>query len=116
MTLTENRVGDVTLLALKGRLVYDDGDAVLRARVNDLVAQGRLKIVLDLHDVTALDSCGVGELVARFVSVRQRGGDIKLMNLSQRSHRVMEISRLLDVFETFNSDAAAVASFGALER
>jgi anti-anti-sigma regulatory factor len=55
----------------------------------------------------------VGELVARFVSVRQKGGDIKLLHLSHRSHRVMQISRLLDVFQTFDSEPAAVASFSA---
>lgn len=113
MTLTESRVGDVTLLALKGRLVYDDGDTVVRERVNGLAAEGRVKILIDLEDVTYIDSCGVGELVARLVSVRRQGGDIRLLNLSPRSHRVMEISRLLDVFETFDSREAAVASFSA---
>ncbi|MGH9372128.1 MAG: STAS domain-containing protein [Vicinamibacterales bacterium] len=113
MTLTERRIGDVTLLELKGRLVYDEGDVVLRARVNELVAAGRVKIVIDLQNVTAVDSCGVGELVARFVSTRQKGGDVKLLNLSRRSHRVMQISRLLEVFESFDSEAAAVASFSA---
>jgi anti-sigma B factor antagonist len=113
MTLSERRVGDVTLLELKGRLVYDDGDMVLRARVNDLVANQRLKIVIDLSAVTALDSCGVGELVARLVNVRQRGGDVKLLHLSHRSHRVMQISRLLEIFESFDSEDAAVASFSS---
>jgi anti-sigma B factor antagonist len=113
MTLAERHVGDVTLLSLKGRLVYDDGDVLLRERVAQLVDQGRLKILIDLEQVTAIDSCGVGELVARFVSVRQKGGDIKLLHLSHRSHRVMQISRLLDVFQTFDSEPAAVASFSA---
>jgi anti-sigma B factor antagonist len=113
VTLTERRVGDVTLLELNGRLLYDDGDVLLRERVNQLVAQGRLKIIVDLQHVTAIDSCGVGELVARFVSVRQKGGDIKLLHLSSRSYRVMQISRLLDVFENFDAEPAALASFGA---
>lgn len=111
MTLTETRVGDVTLLTLKGRLVYDDGDALLRSRINELVAEGRLKIVLNLREVTAIDSCGVGELVGRLVSVRKKGGDVRLLNLSPRSHRVMDISKLLDVFDTFDSETAAVSSF-----
>ena len=113
MTLTERRVGDVTLLALHGRLVYDDGDAVLRGRMLELMAAGRLKVVLDLHDVTAVDSCGVGELVARLVSVRHKGGDVKLLHLSSRSHRVMEISHLLEVFESFESETDAIARFDA---
>jgi anti-sigma B factor antagonist len=113
MTLTERRVADVTLLHLTGRLVYDEGDIVLRARINELVAEGRLKIVVDLQDVTTMDSCGVGELVARLVSVRQKGGDLKLLHLTRRSHRVMQISRLLDVFESFDSEDEAVARFGS---
>ncbi len=113
MTLTERRLGDITLLTLKGRLIYDEGDIILRSRVSELVGEGRVKILINLQDVTAMDSCGVGELVARYVSVRQKGGDIKLLRLSHRSHRVMRISRLLEVFESFDSEAAAVASFGA---
>jgi anti-sigma B factor antagonist len=113
MTLTERRLSDVTLLHLAGRLVYDEGDIVLRTRVNELVAEGRLKIVVDLQDVTTMDSCGVGELVARLVSVRQKGGDMKLLRLTHRSHRVMQISRLLDVFESFDSEDEAVARFSA---
>jgi anti-sigma B factor antagonist len=113
VTLTERRVGDVTLLELNGRLLYDEGDVLLRERVNQLVGQGRLKIIVDLQHVTAMDSCGVGELVARFVSVRQKGGDIRLLHLSSRSYRVMQISKLLEVFESFDSEPAALASFGA---
>jgi anti-anti-sigma factor len=111
MTLAERRVGDVTLLELAGRLVYNEGDVLLRARINDLLAQDRVKIVVDLERVTAIDSCGVGELVARLVSARQKGGNVKLLHLSRRSHRVMEISKLLDVFEAFDSERAAVDSF-----
>jgi anti-sigma B factor antagonist len=113
MTVAERRVGDVTILVLVGRLVFDDGDAVLRARITDLTTEGRLKIVLDLRGVTSIDSCGVGELVARLVSVRRRGGDIRLLLLSPRAHRVMDISKLLDVFATFDSEGAALASFAS---
>jgi anti-anti-sigma factor len=113
MTLIERRVDDVTLLDLTGRLVYDEGDSVLRERVNDLVAQGRLKIVVNLQDVTYIDSCGVGVLIAKFVSVRKKGGDVKLLHLSSRSHRVIDICGLLNVFETFESEAEAVTSFSA---
>jgi anti-sigma B factor antagonist len=93
--------------------VYDEGDLMLGTWVDDLVAQGRIKVLINLADVTSIDSCGVGILVAKLVSVRQRGGDVKLLNLSQRSHRVMAISRLLEVFDTFDSEAAALASFSA---
>src|SRR3954466_7231449 len=111
MKMTERRVADVTLLELQGRLVFDDGDSDLRSRINELVDQGRLKIILDLKDITYIDSCGVGVLIAKFVSVRRKGGDVRLLTLSPRSHHVMEISGLLKVFETFTSENEAVASF-----
>ena len=111
MTLKERRVGDVSILDLKGRLVLDDGDDLLRDRINDLVNEGRLKIVVNLHDVTYVDSCGVGVLIAKYVSVRKKGGDVKLLNLTSRSQRLMEISKLLTVFETFDSEDRALASF-----
>ena len=111
MTLKERRVGDVSILDLKGRLVLDDGDDLLRDRINDLVNEGRVKIVVNLHDVTYVDSCGVGVLIAKYVSVRKKGGDVKLLNLTSRSQRVMEISKLLTVFETFDSEDRAIASF-----
>jgi anti-sigma B factor antagonist len=113
MTLLERQVGDVTVLELKGRLVYDEGDEELRSRINELVAKGRLKILLDLRGVTYIDSCGLGSIVGKFVSVRRKGGDVKLLNLSPRSHRVIDISGLLSVFETFESEADAVTSFSA---
>jgi len=111
MTLTERQVGEVTLLELKGRLVFDDGEKALRTRVNDLVEQGRVKLVINLSNVTYIDSCGVGVLIAKFVSVRRHGGDVKLLELSPRSRHVMAICGLLDVFETFDSETSAVASF-----
>jgi anti-sigma B factor antagonist len=111
MTLLERQVGDVTVLELTGRLVYDEGDEELRSRVNELVAKGRVKIVLDLRGVTYIDSCGLGSIVGKFVSVRRKGGDVKLLNLSPRSHRVIDISGLLRVFETFESESEAVSSF-----
>jgi anti-sigma B factor antagonist len=111
MTLIERRVGDVTILELNGRLVFDDGDVVLRSRVNKLVDQGRVKILLDLRNVIYVDSCGVGVLIAKYVSARRKGGDVRLMHLSPRCQRVMAISKLLGVFEIFESESDAVASF-----
>lgn len=112
MTLTERRVGDVTVLDLHGRLVYEDGGDVLRARVDELVALGRTKILLNLADVTYMDSCGIGVLVAKYVSARRKGGDVRLVRVTERGRHLMEITRLMDVFRIFDSEAAAVASFG----
>ena len=70
----ERRVGDVTILELEGRLVLDEGDIALRDYVNRLVAEGRVKIVLDLRNVTRLDSAGIGMLVSKYLSTRKGGG------------------------------------------
>jgi anti-sigma B factor antagonist len=113
MTLTERQVGDVTFLDLQGRLVLDDGDGLLRERINDLVARGRLRVVLNLRDVTYIDSCGLGVIISKFVSLRNRGGDLKLLHLSPRTHRVFEVCKLEHVFGMFDSEAAAIASFSA---
>ncbi len=113
MTMTERWVGDVTILDLKGRLVLDEGDAVLRARVNGLIDQLRLKIVINMQDVTYVDSCGVGALVEKYVSLRRQGGDLKLLHLTPRSQRILEITGLLHVFEAYDTEPDAVASFAA---
>lgn len=111
MTVVERRVGDVTVLDLKGRLVFDEGDAVLREHINDLVQQGRMNILLNLRDVTYVDSCGIGVLVAKFVSLRRKGGDLRLVHITPRSRRLMEITKLMNVFRIFDTEADAIASF-----
>jgi anti-anti-sigma factor len=111
MTLNEREIGDVTVLDLTGRLVLDEGDTMLRTRVNELVGRNRLKVVVNLHDVTYIDSCGLGVLIAKLVSVRNKGGDLRLLHLSPRTARVFAISKLENVFETFDSEVDAIASF-----
>ena len=111
MTLSERRAGDVTILDLNGRLVLEDGDAALRERINALVAEGRTKIVLNLRNLTYIDSCGIGVLISKFLSVRRRGGDVKLLNLTPRSHHVLQITRLREVFQIFTSEDEALRSF-----
>jgi anti-sigma B factor antagonist len=112
MTLSEQRIGDVTLLRLGGRIVFGDGAPELRSHINDLLDEARLKFLLDLRDVTYLDSFGVGVIAAKFVSVRRKGGDIKLLCLSPRTHHVMRISGLLKIFQTFESEEEGLRSFG----
>ena len=111
LLITIDARGDVTVLHLNGRLVLEDGDSVFRDAVNDLAEQNRISLVVNLANVTAIDSAGIGVLVGRFLSVRRRGGDIKLANLTARSHRVMTITQLLDVFDCFDSVDEAVGSF-----
>lgn len=111
LQINERQVGDVTVLDLNGLLVLDDGDVVFRDAVNDLMARGQLRMVVNLADVTYIDSAGIGMLISRYLGVKRQGGEMKLANLTSRSHRVMTITHLLTVFEAFNSVDDAIRSF-----
>jgi anti-sigma B factor antagonist len=113
--VTEERDA-VTVLHLKGRLVLEDGDVVFRDAVNELAARDRIALVVDLAEVSYIDSAGIGVLIGRYLSVRRRGGDMKLANLTARSHRVMTITQLLDVFDCFDSVDEAVEAFATANR
>jgi anti-sigma B factor antagonist len=112
LRITERQVGDITVLDLSGLLVLDDGDAVFRDAVNDLIARDRLSMVVNLADVTYIDSAGIGVLIGRYLGVKRRGGEMKLANLTSRSHRVMTITHLLTVFDAYESVDEAIKSFG----
>jgi anti-sigma B factor antagonist len=109
--LTEEQIGDITILRMAGRLELDQGDLDFRDYLNGLVAKGRLKIVLDLKEVTRIDSAGIGMLVSKYLSTRKQGGTIKLLHLTRRSDHLMDITRLATVFEIFDDEAAALRSF-----
>jgi anti-sigma B factor antagonist len=113
MNVVERRLGNVTVLDLKGRLVFEEGDGVLRDRINHLVDEGRVNILINLQDVTYVDSCGIGVLVAKYVSLRRKGGDLRFVNLTPRSRRLLEITKLMGIFRIFDSEADAVASFSS---
>lgn len=111
MTIEERRIGDVTLLQVNGRVVFGDGAQQLREHINNLIDGARLKFLLDLRGVTYVDSFGVGVIAAKYVSVRRKGGDLKLVHPSERSHRVMAISGLMKIFESFESEEEGLRSF-----
>jgi anti-sigma B factor antagonist len=110
LQIANRLVGDVAVIDLRGRLVLDECEFFRRA-VEDLIKQNQQKIVLNLKEVSYIDSAGVGMMVGKYLSVRRLGGDVKLLHLSPRSHRVMTITKLLTVFEAFESEEQAVASF-----
>ena len=117
LQIRQVEVGDVTVLHLDGQLVLGDGDDAFRDAVNDLIDHGRLKLVVDLADVSYIDSAGIGVLIGRYLSVRRRNGDMKLANLTNRSRRVMTITHLLTVFEAYDSvDDAVKALLTSPER
>lgn len=111
LQITERPVGDVTVLTLTGEITLDDGELVFGRRVDDLLKQGRVKILLDMGAVTYIDSAGVGMMAAELKIVRSKGGVMKLLNLAGRSHRVLAMMKLTTVFENFDDEALAIRSF-----
>lgn len=113
MQIDERTVGDVVVLDLKGRVMLGDGDEVLKDKVNSLLNQGMKKIVLNLAEVPYIDSAGLGEVVRTYTTVSRQGGHLKLLNLTKRITDLLAITKLLTVFDTYDSEAEAVRSFSA---
>jgi anti-sigma B factor antagonist len=113
MQIEERHVGDVKVLDLKGRVTLGEGDELLRDKVNSLLNQGHKKIVLNLAEVPYIDSAGLGEIVRTYTTVSKQGGSLKLLNLTKRITDLLSITKLLTVFETFDSENEAVRSFAA---
>jgi anti-sigma B factor antagonist len=111
LKIVERQVGDVTVLELVGELTLDDGDLVFRRKIHELLDEGRLKILLELGGVTKIDSAGVGMLVAKLKTTRERHGEMKLLHLTSRSSRVFGMMRILTSFETLENEAQAIESF-----
>ena len=110
MTMTERQVGTVTVLALSGKLTLDDGGQ-LKGKVSNLVAEGHKQIVLNLADVTLIDSSGLGEIVSCHTTASRETGAVKLANLGKRSQDLLVITKLNMVFDVYTSESEAVASF-----
>ena len=113
MQIEERAVGDVVVLDLKGKVTLGEGDELLKDKVNSLVNQGHKKSVLNLADVPYIDSAGLGEVVRTYTTVSRQGGSLKLLNLTKRITDLLSITKLLTVFETFDSENEAVRSFSA---
>ena len=113
MQIEERAVGDVVLLDLKGKITLGEGDELLKDKVNSLVNQGHKKIVLNLADVPYIDSAGLGEVVRTYTTASRQGGSLKRLNLTKRFTDLLSITKLLTVFETFDSENEAVRSFSA---
>ncbi|MSV31765.1 MAG: anti-sigma factor antagonist [Bryobacterales bacterium] len=110
-TIITRQNGSVCLLDVSGKITLGDGSVVIREAVKKLVADGTKNIVLNLGDVTYIDSSGIGELVSAFTTVSNNGGNLKLLNLTKRVQDLLQITKLYTVFEVFNDEASAVASF-----
>jgi anti-sigma B factor antagonist len=113
MQITERAVGNVTILDLSGPLTGGGGTERLKDKVNSLVLQKRVQLVVNLGGVAQIDSAGLGEIVTCLTTVSKAGGKLKLLNLTKRNQDLLSITRLVTVFDTFDSEADAVRSFGA---
>jgi anti-sigma B factor antagonist len=111
MQIEERRVGDITILDLKGKMTLGEGDELLKDKVNSLMNQGDRKILMNLEAVPYIDSAGLGEIVRTYTTVSRQGGTMKLVNLTKRITDLLAITKLLTVFETFDNEAEALKSY-----
>lgn len=111
MHIDERVVGNVTVLDLKGKITLGEGDEVLRERISQLTQKEQKRILLNLADVPYIDSAGLGEIVRSYTTVKNRGGQLKLVNLTKRITDLLMITKLLTVFETFDTEGDALKSY-----
>jgi len=107
----ERREGDVAVLDLKGRIRISGGTLALHRSIRCLVGEGKMKILLNLAGVTHIDSSGLGELISSYVTLSNKGGQIKLVHLTERLQDIMTITKLLTVFDVYDNEADALAGF-----
>jgi len=111
--MTDRNVGGVDVVDIEGRIVLGEESNAFREKVKSLLAAGKKKIVLNLAQVSYIDSAGLGTLVATYHSARSQGGTLKLTNLGTKFKEVLQVTKLMTVFDTYDSEAAAIQSFGA---
>jgi anti-sigma B factor antagonist len=109
--LTPRQVGDVTVIDAVGRITLGEGSSTFRDTLRDLAAKGNKKLLLNLGEVSYIDSSGIGELVSGFTTVTNHGGQLKLLQLNKRVKDLLQITKLYTVFEVHDDEAAAVRSF-----
>ena len=102
---------EITIVDLSGQIKLGEGSSVLREIVKDLLGKGQKKILLNLADINYIDSSGVGELVSAFTSVRNEGGELKLLHLTKKVHDILQITKLYTVFDVKDNEAAAISAF-----
>ncbi len=111
MKASTRQIDGVTIVDLSGRITLGEGSVVLRDTIKDLLSKGQKKILLNLGDVSYIDSSGIGELVSAFTSVRNQGGELKLLHLTKKVHDLLQITKLYTVFDVKDDEATAVGAF-----
>jgi anti-sigma B factor antagonist len=111
LKISTRQVDGVNIVDCSGRITLGEGSVVLRDQVKDLLAKGQKKILLNLGDVNYIDSSGIGELVSAYTTVRNQGGELKLLNLTKKVHDLLQITKLYTVFDVKDDETAAVKAF-----
>jgi anti-sigma B factor antagonist len=111
LAIKDRQVGEVTILDLSGKITIGEGSVQLREAVRKILDDGKKKILLNLADVSYVDSSGIGELVSSYTTTNNNGGQLKLLNQTKKIHDLLTITKLLTVFETFDDEQTAVSSF-----
>jgi anti-sigma B factor antagonist len=116
MQLEQRTVGNVTVVKVVGDITLNrGGDVLLKDKVQSLLQQGQKNLLVDLSDVSYVDSAGLGELVQAYATTKNRGGSLKLLNVTKRLRDLLVVTKLLTVFETFDNESTALASFGSAQ-
>lgn len=108
---TPRETGGVTVIDISGRITLGEGSAALREMVRDLLLKGQKRIILNLGDVNYIDSSGIGELVSGYTTVKNQGGELKLLNLTRKVHDLLQITKLFTVFDVHTDERRALTSF-----
>jgi anti-sigma B factor antagonist len=117
MQLDERIAGTVVIVKVTGDITMNKGgDVMLKDKVQSLLQQGHKNLLIDLSGVAYVDSSGLGQLVQTYATVKNRGGALKLLNVTSRLRDLLVVTKLLTVFDTYDSEADALASFGAASR
>ena len=111
LNIRERQAGDVTILDMDGKITIGEGSVALRSAVRRLIEEGKKKILLNLSNVSYVDSSGIGELVSSFTTINREGGQLKLLNLTQKIQDLLAITKLLTVFDTYDDEGQALNSY-----
>jgi anti-sigma B factor antagonist len=111
MQIAERESGGVTILDVSGKITLGDGDALLKDKLHSLLHQGKKNVLLNLGDVQYVDSAGLGAIVSAYTTMTREGGGLKLVNVTKKMQDLLSITKLLTVFETFDSEDEALRSY-----
>lgn len=111
MNIKERVIDGVSVLDLSGKIVLGEGDLQVKDRIKDLLAEGQKQILLNLGEVSYVDSAGLGALISSYTTVKREGGQLKLVNLTKRIQDLLAITKLITVFDCFDGEKEALASY-----